>query len=183
MSNQKIDSAVITGYISLVGVIIFIYCFGSYVHWQLSSSLDCSLLTEPSIDEDKNSNIGLRFPGQILTIQQTRDLCFDSTMIHKGELCYYITCGNDVNQTVNYDGQGIKQSLAKPTQLHLYPKQGEKFTIFDIGFYDVMIGILLIIPISIVALAILMFRDPKPDYRPHGTLPKGFDNTSQKEST
>ena len=161
-------------FIGLVVAVCFIYFFQGYIHYQLSSAVDCSLITTPSIYAPKDSNIGLEFPGQTLTIQQSRDLCFDTNMIHKFELCYYVNCGTDVNQTVNYESQPIKHSLADPSKTHLYPKDGEKFTIFDVYMYDVMIGGLVIIPLLAVGFMLYVFRDPKPDYKPHGTLPKDW---------
>jgi hypothetical protein len=177
MSQQKTDHFIRNGFIVLGCVLFFSYAFFSYVHWQLASAIDCSLVTTPAIDEPQNGNIGMTFLGQTITVQQSRDLCFDLFMIHKVEICYYINCGPDVNQTINYESQTIKQSLSEPTKLHLYPKEGEKFTVLDVTEYKVLIIIILGGPIVVLGFTFYMFRDPKEDKsvnRPHGTLPKGF---------
>jgi hypothetical protein len=117
----------ILGITVMVAVSISLWYFSSYVHYQTATAVDCSLLTiqgyinykQGMTDDSLTDMIG--FDGKNMTIKQTRQLCFDSATIHYYEACYYLPCGTDVNQTVNYQDKPIRKALDDPEKIHLFP--------------------------------------------------------------
>lgn len=120
MTETKVDHS-LRNFMIFFGILFPILFVGqSYFHYQTSSAIDCSLLTPENNVQNPGSNY-VNLMGKNITVTQENQKCFNASAIKVYELCYYVSCGEDTNQTVNYQFKSIKHSLDDPDKSHMYP--------------------------------------------------------------